>query len=179
MSDFCDIETDRLRLRKLRGSDLEDLCRYRSDPMVSKYQSWSEYTLDQAEDLMNTSSEFNIPGAWFQIAIAEKCSDSIIGDVGIHFLDDDMQVEIGYTVASQHQRQGFAKEALLAIIRYLFVVLGKHRISATLDTLNLSSMKLLESLRFRREAHFVENIFFKGVWGSEYVYSMLASELVD
>ena len=30
--------------------------------------------------------------------------------------------------------------------------------------------------RFRREAHFVENIFFKGAWGSEFSFAVLAHE---
>jgi RimJ/RimL family protein N-acetyltransferase len=34
----------------------------------------------------------------------------------------------------------------------------------------------LEAVGFRQEAHFVENIFFKGAWGSEFQYALLASE---
>jgi RimJ/RimL family protein N-acetyltransferase len=35
---------------------------------------------------------------------------------------------------------------------------------------------LLERLGFRRESHLVENIFFKGAYGSEYHYAMLERE---
>jgi RimJ/RimL family protein N-acetyltransferase len=34
----------------------------------------------------------------------------------------------------------------------------------------------MERLGMRREAHFKENEFFKGEWGSEYVYAVLATE---
>jgi len=35
---------------------------------------------------------------------------------------------------------------------------------------------MLERLGFRREGHFVENLLFKGQWGSEYYYAMLKRE---
>jgi RimJ/RimL family protein N-acetyltransferase len=35
---------------------------------------------------------------------------------------------------------------------------------------------LLERVGMRREAHFVENVFFKGAWGSEFLLAMLARE---
>ncbi len=40
----------------------------------------------------------------------------------------------------------------------------------------IASYKLLERLGFRREAHLVENIWFKGAWGSEFHYALLERE---
>ncbi len=53
----------------------------------------------------------------------------------------------------------------------------KHRVIAITDTRNTASFKLLEKLGFRREGHYVQNIFFKGAWGDEYLYALLASEI--
>lgn len=33
---------------------------------------------------------------------------------------------------------------------------------------NTASYRLLEKLGFRREAHLIQNVFFKGAWGDEY-----------
>jgi RimJ/RimL family protein N-acetyltransferase len=41
---------------------------------------------------------------------------------------------------------------------------------------NVASWRLLEKLGFRREAHLIENIFFKGAYGSEYHYALLERE---
>jgi RimJ/RimL family protein N-acetyltransferase len=41
---------------------------------------------------------------------------------------------------------------------------------------NVASWRLLEKLGFRREAHLVENVYFKGKYGSEYHYALLARE---
>ena len=34
----------------------------------------------------------------------------------------------------------------------------------------------MQSIGFRQEGHFIENIFFKGKWGSEFQYAMLKRE---
>jgi RimJ/RimL family protein N-acetyltransferase len=47
---------------------------------------------------------------------------------------------------------------------------------AECDVDNIASWSLLDKLGFRREAHLVENIFFKGKYGSEYHYALLRRE---
>ena len=59
---------------------------------------------------------------------------------------------------------------------YAFGKLKMHRVVATTDAKNVASYRLLEKLGFRREAHFLQNIFFKGAWGDEYQYALLHSE---
>ncbi|MFS1872824.1 GNAT family N-acetyltransferase [Vibrio lentus] len=48
------------------------------------------------------------------------------------------------------------------MIDYLFVSLNKHRITAITDAENPASIALLERLGFRKEAHYLKNIFLKG-----------------
>jgi RimJ/RimL family protein N-acetyltransferase len=47
---------------------------------------------------------------------------------------------------------------------------------AITDAENLAAARLLERLELRREGTFVENIWFKGAWGSEFSYAMLHRE---
>ena len=51
-----------------------------------------------------------------------------------------------------------------------------HRVTAVMDVDNVASWRLVERLGLRREAHFVENIFFKGSYASEYHYAILSQE---
>ena len=44
------------------------------------------------------------------------------------------------------------------------------------DLLNLPAQRVLEKLNFRREAHFVENLWFRGRWSSEYWYALSERE---
>lgn len=72
--------------------------------------------------------------------------------------------------AGQHQSPaGFDED-------YAFFTLDLHRITATTDVLNTPSYTLLERLGFRREGHYLENVWFKGAWGDEYLYAMLQRE---
>lgn len=87
-------------------------------------------------------------------------------------------MEIGFTIAPEYQGQQVAFEAVSALLGYLFVELDKHRVIAITDVDNLACCRLLEKLGFRREAHYVKNIFFKGAWGDEYLYAMLREEYI-
>ena len=99
----------------------------------------------------------------------------MVGDCGLHFLDD-RQVELGITLDPAHQGKGYAAEALRAVLDHLFGTLGKHRVVATTDAENAAAAALFARLGFRREAHHVKNVWFKGRWGDEFVFAMLAEE---
>jgi len=120
------------------------------------------------------SPTIDISGTWFQLVIIKKEGDKVIGDVGLHFFDsDNKQVEIGCTIDKNWQKHGYASEALSEIFRYLFKTLDKHRIIASVDPRNENSVKLVEKLGFRKEAHFKESIFQDGEWLDDLVYAML------
>lgn len=53
---------------------------------------------------------------------------------------------------------------------------GLHRVIGVTDAKNGAAAAVLERLGMRREAHFVENVFFKGAWGDEYQYALLGRE---
>jgi aminoglycoside 6'-N-acetyltransferase len=174
------LETERLILRAFQDADIDAFAAYRSDPQVARYQSWSTpYSREQASAFITEMSirPPGITGDWFQIALELKSSGELIGDCAFHILvQDSRQAEIGFTLARPFQGQGFAFEAVQRLFVYLFGELGLHRVVATCDIENIASMRLLERLGMRREAHFVENIWFKGSWGSEYMYAILKRE---
>lgn len=171
------LRTPRVVVRPLRAGDAAELARYRSEPRVARYQSWTTYTIDEATDLVDelATLEFATPGTWYQLAIARVEDDRLVGDIGVHFLDDH-QVELGFTLALEHHGQGYARAAVGAVIDHLFGALQRHRCIAIIDERNASAARLLEALGFRREAHHVDSVLFKGAWGSEYVYALLRSE---
>lgn len=170
-------ETERLICRAFERADLQAFTAYRADPEVARYQSWQDYQYQDAlalfENLQQTP--FGANGTWMQLALVCRQTQALVGDLALHFIDAQ-QVEIGFTLASEHQGKGLAREALQGLLVYLFERLGKHRVSAITDVKNRAAWGLLERLGFRREAHYRDNIFFKGSWGSEYGYGLLARE---
>ena len=62
---------------------------------------------------------------------------------------------------------------MVAILDFLFKLEHFHRVVEIVDEENTASVNLLKSLGFKLEGHFVENVFFKGKWGSEFQFAML------
>jgi RimJ/RimL family protein N-acetyltransferase len=174
------LTTTRLHIRPVKVDDSKAMFKYRSHAETNEFLSLRPKSEnDVKEFIKKTNSQINIEGSWFQFVLIEKNSNSLIGDIGIHFIEDgsdNKQVEIGYTLDKDYRGKGFATEALRVVIDYLFKDLNKHRISASIDPKNSASIKLIERLGFRKEAHFVESLFFHDQWVDDVIYALLSKE---
>ena len=173
------ISTRRLNIRNLIETDLPDFHIYRSNPDVTRYQGFEVFTIEEAARFIasQTEKEFGTPGDWVQFGIENNATGKIIGDCAIRLHRHDPRIgEIGITISHLEQQKGYAKETLLGILTYLFDKCELHRVVETVDAENIPSINLLKSVGFRLEGHFIDNIFFKGSWGSEYQYAMLRRE---
>jgi len=174
------LETDRLRLRHFRDSDLESFLAYRNDPEVYRYQGWKvPYFLEYATEFIAEMKEA-VPGTeghWFQSALERKVDGVVIGDVAFFSMrGKPQQAYVGFTLARPYWNQGYASEAMHALIDFIFTELDLHRLVADCDAENVNSYHLLERLGFRREAHHVESYWLGDRWGDEYAYALLGRE---
>jgi RimJ/RimL family protein N-acetyltransferase len=172
-------ETPRIRARPFTDDDLESFVAYRQHPEVERYQSWSDYTLEQGRSLIASMHGLQpgVPGQWYQIALEERESEGLIGDLALKVdADEPREAEIGFTLDPTQQGKGYATEAVRALLDYAFETHRLHRVIAVTDALNAPAASLLARIGMRREAHFVENVFFKGAWGSELLFAMLQRE---
>jgi RimJ/RimL family protein N-acetyltransferase len=174
------LETQRLIFRPLREDDALPLSIYRSDPEVARYQGWeAPYSLEKAQYLITemADDEPGTTGQWFKLALELKASHVLIGDFNFKIMEHDTrQAEIGYTLARPYQGQGYASEALLRLLGYLFDDLDLHRVHANIDPDNIPSARLLQRAGFRHEGTFVDSLWFKGRWASEDWYALLQRE---
>jgi RimJ/RimL family protein N-acetyltransferase len=74
-----------------------------------------------------------------------------------------------------HRRARRGTEALTAVLGHAFETFDLHRVIAV-TVLNAPAAALLERAGMRREGHFVENIYFRGAWGSEFLVAILERE---
>jgi RimJ/RimL family protein N-acetyltransferase len=172
------LKTERTILRPIELKDNEEILKYRSDSETNKYQSWIPKDLEEVNQFINKNpNQFNIPNTWFQLVILKKDSNEIVGDVGIHFKgSDNMQCELGCTLKKEYHGRGYATEAVKVVIDHLFNKLNKHRIITSIDPENTSSIKLVEKLGFRKEAHFKKSIMINGEWVDDIIYAILKTE---
>lgn len=173
------LKSPRLVLRRFVTHDAPDFAAYRADPSVARYQDWESCSLPEAIAFIRRQRRQvpGAPGGWTQIALALTGSDALIGDLGLHrHAADPRQATIGVTLARAYQGQGYATEALTALLDHLFRQMDLHRVVAEVDPRNRPSWTLLERLGLRREGHRVESAWFKGEWADEYLYAIRREE---
>ncbi len=170
------IATRRLVLRAVILSDSEAILKYRSNPIISQYQYFKPRILEDVHNFISELSDLpNIPDTWYQLGIFIKEGNQLIGDIGLHFVDN-FQVEIGVTLSLEYQGKGYATEAVLEVINYLFINLNKHRVIASVDPRNIKSIALLRKMGMRKEAHFRKSIWFNEQWSDDMVFAILQEE---
>lgn len=157
--------------------DKEEFFKYRSLPEICQYQSWKPLNINGIEEFIkkNMAVCLNTANSWLQLAVCLK-EGRMIGDIGIHFIDDDYQLEIGYTLSPEYQGKGYAQEAVKAVINYAFSELKKHRIIASVDPDNIKSLSLLEKIGFRKEGHFIKSFHMNDQWYDDCIYALLEDE---
>ena len=170
--------TSRLAVRSIQKAHIAEVFAYRQDGEMNAYQGWIPETMQAAEEFLieGTCAEVNIPDTWHQLVILEKASKKVIGDVGIHFIADSDNVEIGCTLHKQFQGMGYANEALKAVVNYVFSDLNKNKIKGSVDPRNLSSISMLEKLGFKKEAHVKDAFLLRGEYVDDVIYGLLQEE---
>lgn len=172
------LQTDRLILRPFDKSDGRALYSYLSDPEVVKFEPYGVMSLAECEkeaERRQTDEAF--------IAVCLK-DGTLIGNIYLSNADEFNCRELGYVFSKHHQGKGYATEACQKCLEYAFTALNARRVIAMCDPQNTQSYRLLERLGMRREAHFIENVYFhkdangEPIWKDTYVYSILKSEFV-
>ena len=135
-------------------------------------------TLEETRKLiagMDKRPVFDAAG-WQQFAVLARDDGRYLGDIGVNFdTPRNRQAEIGFAFAPEARGQGFATEAVGAMVDRLFAR-GRHRLIAQTDMRNTATQRLLERLRFRREAMHLQSWEEDGRWFDEVGYARLAGE---
>ena len=152
------IHTDRLSLRAISNSDLDDIYEIFSDPEVMRY--WSTPPLPHKQAASDLITEIHES---FQRRISLKWgitlpSENVLIGTATLFQPDftNHRVELGYALGRKYWGRGYMCEALNAVLNYAFAELEMHRIEADVDPRNASSVRMLERLGFQREGYLRE-----------------------
>jgi RimJ/RimL family protein N-acetyltransferase len=178
------LTTERLTLRAFTEHDLDDLFAYESRDDVSRFMLYDTVTPDRAPERLArrlTQTRLENDGDSLTLAIELPGADGsrarVIGDVDLVLRNAAHgQASTGWVLHPDYQGRGYAAEAESALLDLAFGPVGLHRVFAELDPRNAASVALCERLGMRREALFVEDMFFKGGWGDTGVYALLARE---
>ncbi|WP_299281576.1 GNAT family N-acetyltransferase [uncultured Tateyamaria sp.] len=142
---------DTTTLRRLHPDDLRAFQAYRTDPEVSKFQSWDAMDDARARGFlhaMQTMTPLIQPGHWTQVAVADTTTDSLLGDMGWHLSTDSTEAELGISLARETQGRGHATRATTLAIAHMFAETPIDRIKIWADVRNTASRALAERLGF-------------------------------
>ncbi|MDQ1177973.1 RimJ/RimL family protein N-acetyltransferase [Microbacterium sp. SORGH_AS 421] len=172
------VDRQRVRLRPFEESDLEAMATYRGDADVCRFLPFEPQSPDDIRrrngHLMGGTS---LEGERGGVMLVIEHDGTVIGDLVLFHLDIEAgSAEIGWVVSPAASGRGLATEAVRALIDTAFEVYGLRRLVAQIDADNARSVALAERLGLRREAHFVENEWFKGRWSDLLVYAVLDRE---
>src|SRR5262245_32927734 len=146
------LQTQRLIVRTLVADDATTIAAYRDDPAVSKYQDWPlPYSDDDARRSIERQAGLSGPTAGTGLNLGVDLDGTLIGDVYVGLDDAGKVASVGYTFVAEHHGHGYATEALAAVVDAL-VADGVHRFVASLDPLNVPSMRVLEAVGFTFES---------------------------
>jgi len=145
------IRTERLLLRPVRLGDEAALTERRSHPDVARYQSWTPpYPPKRAAAMIAEIAAMPHPvdDHWWMLVIADPDDTVTYGDLAIHLGWGARSAEIGFTLAREHWGDGYATEALGALVDRLFADLPMTRVEGRLHPDNIASAMVLERTGF-------------------------------
>ena len=167
--------SERLNLRRLSPRDLAEFQAYRTDPEIARLQGWSmqsdEVSLAFLKEM--SQADFFVPGQWFQLGVALRGSDQLIGDIGVCVQEDEQAAEIGFSIHGAHHSKGYGTEAVGLAIGYIFGASQASRIIAYADVRNIASWRVLEKVGMHRLG--TRTCEYKGEVCDEHMYELIHS----
>jgi RimJ/RimL family protein N-acetyltransferase len=143
------LDSDRLTVREMCPSDLDDLYHLYKDKSVTRFME--DLFPDPADELQyihnyikNVYSYWNF-GTW---NVYKKDSGELVGRAGFNYRPDYEEPELGFMIGAAYQRQGYAFEVCKAILDYGFNELEFSSVQAMADRENTASVSLLKKLGF-------------------------------
>ena len=139
------IRTPRLTLRPFALGDVEARLAYCSDAEWARYFPIAQpYTRRDAEEFVaqRQLDAWGKDPAWW----AADLDGELIGHVGLWPDPVNRHAEVGYAIARPRWGQGFATEAVSAVVNAVFTTTDLERVFARADVRNAASRRVLEKV---------------------------------
>lgn len=176
--DFEPLRTERLVLRLMVDTDVDDVLAWMGDEAVTRYQLYDVRSREEVvKHIEKVTNARRLENDDDYVEFAIDLDGRVIGC--LYFLlksAANETAELGWALTAQFQGHGYAFEAARAGLALAFDTLRLHRVVAELDPRNGASVALCLRLGMREEAHYVEDLMFKGAWADTGVYAILERE---
>ncbi len=160
--------------------DAEDMYEYAHLGEVTQYLTWNEHpNLAYTRRYLEYIKEQYSNGEFFDWALILKDSGKMIGTCGFTSFDiPNNSAEIGYVINPAYRGHGYAPEAVLAVMRFGFMELNLHRITARFISGNSASLAVMKKCGMRYEGCAKSSMYIKGVYRDIHTCAILSSEYI-
>ncbi|PWI44884.1 GNAT family protein [Streptomyces sp. ICBB 8177] len=116
-------------------------------------------------------------GDCFPLVIEEIGTREAVGSVGVHHADPrEGCFEYGVTIDAEHRRKGYAAEAVVLSLRYMFGERRYHRCEARVFAYNEASLTFQRRMGFVEEGRLRDRVFVDGRHHDVVIMGILADE---
>ncbi|MFC6725299.1 GNAT family N-acetyltransferase [Halobium palmae] len=165
------LRTDRLTLRTVERDDVDFLQRGHNDPDVrTPLGMYGPKNGAQVEGFVQGSVEDDD-----SIDLLVCVDDDPVGAATVNNLHWDRPA-LGYWLVPEARGNGYATEAVGALVDHLFETYDRHGVHARVFDFNEASRALLDRLGFAEEGRLRENRFRRGEYVDELTYGLLRRE---
>ncbi|UXY27552.1 GNAT family N-acetyltransferase [Streptomyces sp. HUAS TT20] len=167
----------RVRLRAIEPDDWAAFARFADDDgrresrldlprSAESYRAWAkEQAVAECDDDR------------FRLAVETTVGGELVGTVGSHRTGPRSGwFECDVTIGADHRRKGYATEALVLLLRFMFAERRYHKCLAAIFAHNMASLALFRRLGFTEEGCLREHVFFAGRHHDLVMMGMLADE---
>jgi RimJ/RimL family protein N-acetyltransferase len=169
------LRSARLVLRPFTAADTDAIFTVFSNPRVMRYWDappWKERA--QAERFIEVSRQIEREANGARLAIERVADGTLIGQCSFFKWNPTFRsAGIGYCLDEAAWGQGFATEAIGALLRWAFETLDLNRVQADVDTRNPASARVVERFGFVLEGTLREDCVVDGVVSDTWVYGLL------
>ncbi|HEY9104652.1 GNAT family N-acetyltransferase [Chitinimonas sp.] len=174
------LTTERLTLEPLKQSHAAALLTGLSDEALYQFIPQNPpASLDALQTRYKRLESRSSPDGdewWLNWAVRLGTDGEYVGVVEAT-VDEDNAATMAWFIFSAHQRKGYAKEAVAKLREHLEGPFMAESFKIFIDTRNVASVALVESLGFKREALVPNADNFKGSKSDEYRYTYVPASV--
>lgn len=178
------IETDRLILRcyRLEDASMVSEALGKSLDHLRPWMPWARHHPENPASTVNLLTAFRdkfYADEDYFFGIFNKTETELIGSTGLHTRIGHSAREIGYWINVAHVRQGYATEAVSALIKIGFAVENLKRLEIRCDPNNSISQKIPKALGFSNTTTLIGNTGEDGKLRDTMIWSLLLTDYKD
>ncbi len=167
----------RVYLRAFEPDDYKTTIKWRKDDVIWDMLGGTKYFVSEAyEKQWIENTIFNSKDVKLAVCLVEN--DKHIGNVYMTNINEINRSCVSHVLIGEKDcwRHGYAREALLLAIDYMFNERNIHRIQANVLVSNVASLKMHEKCGYKLEGTLREAVYKNGKYQDQYVLALVKNK---